>query len=67
MRCYHCGNGLRNWEKDDDHWESHAFWFPKCTFVCLTKGQEFVDKVRIAFNFKFSGVPLCASVLERPV
>lgn len=46
VRCFHCGNGLRNWEKDDDPWQEHARWYPECNYVMLKKGQEFIDKVR---------------------
>nr|WAS29203.1 inhibitor of apoptosis protein 1 [Eriocheir hepuensis] len=46
VRCYHCGNGLRNWEKEDDPWEEHARWYPECVYVHVKKGQEFIDKVR---------------------
>lgn len=46
VRCFHCGNGLRNWEKDDDPWEEHARWYPECNYVLVKKGQEFIDKVR---------------------
>nr|AHC55308.1 inhibitor of apoptosis protein [Palaemon carinicauda] len=46
VRCFHCGNGLRNWENDDKPWDEHARWYPNCNFVLLSKGQEFIDKVR---------------------
>lgn len=46
VRCFHCGNGLRNWEKDDIPWNEHARWYPECSYVLLKKGQEFIDKVR---------------------
>ncbi|XP_042857633.1 death-associated inhibitor of apoptosis 2-like [Penaeus japonicus] len=46
VRCFHCGNGLRNWEKDDVPWNEHARWYPECSYVLLKKGQEFIDKVR---------------------
>lgn len=46
VRCFHCGSGLRNWEIDDKPWEQHARWYPDCNFVLLSKGQEFIDKVR---------------------
>uniref|UniRef100_A0A0P4WDH8 RING-type domain-containing protein n=1 Tax=Scylla olivacea TaxID=85551 RepID=A0A0P4WDH8_SCYOL len=46
VRCFHCGNGLRNWEKDDDPWEEHARWYPECNYVLVKKGQDFIDKVR---------------------
>lgn len=46
VRCFHCGNGLRNWEKDDIPWNEHARWYPDCSYVLLKKGQDFIDKVR---------------------
>lgn len=46
VRCFHCGNGLRNWESDDLPWNEHARWYPECNFVLVKKGQEFIDKVR---------------------
>ena len=46
VRCFHCGNGLRNWEKGDDPWSEHARWYPDCHFVLLKKGQDFIDEVR---------------------
>ncbi|KAK7026892.1 hypothetical protein SK128_018575 [Halocaridina rubra] len=44
--CFHCGYGICNWEKDDDPWELHAYWYPKCNFVLLTKGLDFINEVR---------------------
>nr|BDV49900.1 MAG: baculoviral IAP repeat-containing protein [Metapenaeopsis lamellata majanivirus] len=41
VKCYHCGNGLRNWEKNEKPWEAHARWYPKCGFVSL-KGSKYV-------------------------
>ncbi|KAG0722737.1 E3 ubiquitin-protein ligase XIAP [Chionoecetes opilio] len=46
VRCFYCGNGLRNWEKDDDPWEEHARWYPECNYIHVKMGQEYVDKVR---------------------
>ena len=46
VSCFHCGNGLRNWEIEDKPWEEHARWYPDCNFVVLFKGQEFIDKIR---------------------
>jgi len=42
VRCFHCDGGLRHWDPDDDPWTEHARWFPRCSFVKLVKGQEFV-------------------------
>ncbi|XP_050306385.1 death-associated inhibitor of apoptosis 2 [Anthonomus grandis grandis] len=42
VRCFHCDGGLRHWDPDDDPWTEHARWFPRCSFVSLVKGQDFV-------------------------
>lgn len=44
--CFHCGGGLKDWEESDDPWEQHALWFPKCNYLLLKKGQEFVEQVQ---------------------
>ncbi|XP_053396396.1 E3 ubiquitin-protein ligase XIAP-like isoform X3 [Mercenaria mercenaria] len=44
VRCYFCGGGLRNWEKDDVPMEEHAKWYPKCPYVLLVKDQANVEK-----------------------
>lgn len=46
VRCFHCNNGIRNWEEGDDPWEEHARWYPECYFVQVEKGHEFIDRVR---------------------
>lgn len=54
VRCFHCGNGICNWENGDVPWEVHAIFYPKCSYVLLTKGQEYVDKVQkreLSVNF----------------
>lgn len=30
---------------EDDPWEQHAKWFPKCNFVRLQKGQEYISEM----------------------
>lgn len=47
VRCFHCDGGLRHWNPDDDPWTEHARWFPRCSFVNLVKGQEFVTACAI--------------------
>lgn len=42
VRCFHCHGGLRHWDPDDDPWTEHARWFPKCSFINLVKGHDFV-------------------------
>ena len=46
VRCFHCGGKLGLWEFGDIPWEEHARWYPDCHFIILSKGQEFIDKVR---------------------
>lgn len=43
--CFLCGGGLKDWLEGDDPWEQHARWFPKCSFVLMVKGREFVSEV----------------------
>ncbi|XP_054259413.1 baculoviral IAP repeat-containing protein 7-B-like [Macrosteles quadrilineatus] len=44
--CFYCGGGLHHWQDIDDPWEEHAKWFPKCPFVLVHKGQDFVNEMR---------------------
>lgn len=46
VKCFFCDGGLRNWEPDDDPWIQHANWFPRCPFLRMTKGDQFVRDVR---------------------
>lgn len=44
--CFHCGGGLKDWEENDDPWEEHALWFPKCTYLFLKKGPDYIEQVK---------------------
>lgn len=46
VRCFHCNGGLRSWQKEDDPWYEHAKWFPRCQFVILAKGSEYIQSVQ---------------------
>lgn len=46
VRCFHCSGGLRSWQREDDPWEEHAKWFPKCPFLELVKGEAYVRVVQ---------------------
>lgn len=48
VRCFHCNIGLRSWQKEDEPWHEHAKWSPKCQFVLLAKGPNYVRQVREA-------------------
>lgn len=43
--CFYCRIGLNNWEDNDDAWEQHAKWSPRCSFVSIQKGELFSSKV----------------------
>ncbi|XP_037795023.1 baculoviral IAP repeat-containing protein 3-like [Penaeus monodon] len=69
VRCFHCGKGLRNWISSDIPWKEHARWYPKCRFVLLTKGQDYINEVqqehppytRTASTTIYSGIDKAAS------
>lgn len=44
--CFQCNGGLRSWQPEDDAWFEHARWFPKCEFVQLVKGQQYIAQVQ---------------------
>ncbi|XP_063954181.1 baculoviral IAP repeat-containing protein 7-like [Lytechinus pictus] len=50
VRCFHCGNGHRSWEEDDEPWSEHARSFPKCEWLLAMKGKIFVDEVQEHFK-----------------
>lgn len=44
--CFQCNGGLRSWQREDDAWFEHARWFPKCEFVQLVKGPQYIAHVQ---------------------
>lgn len=44
--CFQCNGGLRSWQSGDDAWFEHARWFPKCEFVQLVKGAQYIANVQ---------------------
>ncbi len=50
VRCFHCGNGLRNWTDEDNPWEEHARWYPDCNYVFLTKGHEYIENIKFRYR-----------------
>ncbi|CAO1419708.1 unnamed protein product [Diamesa hyperborea] len=45
VRCFYCNGGLRNWLESDDPWYEHTRWFPKCPYVELVKGSNYIKNV----------------------
>lgn len=37
VKCFSCNGGLYNWEINDDPWEEHAFYFPRCDFLLANR------------------------------
>ncbi|XP_067613598.1 death-associated inhibitor of apoptosis 1 [Eurosta solidaginis] len=50
VKCFSCGCGLKDWDDDDEPWEQHALWLPKCRYLNLLKGQNFIDAVAAKFK-----------------
>lgn len=44
-KCYHCGLGIKDWERDDEPWSEHARWADRCLHVLTLKGYRFVQQV----------------------
>ncbi|XP_013400349.1 baculoviral IAP repeat-containing protein 2-like, partial [Lingula anatina] len=54
VTCFYCGGQLRNWENNGGSltniaWIEHARWLPRCPFLLLKKGPEFVDMVQTIY------------------
>ena len=47
--CFHCKLTLRLWKADDNIWEEHARWNPKCQFVIMNKGEAFINEVKLKY------------------
>jgi len=46
VECFFCGLVLQKWMNDDIPWIEHAKWNPRCIFVLLCKGSEFIENVK---------------------
>lgn len=44
MLCFYCGQGLKDWEDNDEPWTEHAKWSPNCSYLLLSKGKNFVHE-----------------------
>ncbi|KAL3257292.1 hypothetical protein MRX96_046499 [Rhipicephalus microplus] len=60
-KCFHCDGGLCNWDVNDDPWEEHARWFPRCQFVLLSKGESYVQDCLKRHQSHLSAVAASAS------
>ena len=55
VKCFSCNGGLRNWDPMDEPIWEHARWFPKCAYVRLFMGQNFLDAVKEKYKDMESG------------
>lgn len=40
VTCFHCGESLSGWTENDNAWEEHAKFSPKCSFIFLITAFE---------------------------
>lgn len=45
VECFCCGITLHNWDRLDDPWIEHCRFSPRCVFILLLKGNQFVQNV----------------------
>ncbi|KAK6171479.1 hypothetical protein SNE40_019661 [Patella caerulea] len=50
VTCFHCGGGLRTWERGEDPWEEHAKWFSRCPYLLQVKDEAFVQQFHYPNN-----------------
>ena len=55
VKCFFCNGGLKNWDHNDDPFQDHVRWFPKCQFIRQLMGADYVDKIREKFKNMDSG------------
>ncbi|KAJ8299162.1 hypothetical protein KUTeg_023222 [Tegillarca granosa] len=60
VRCFHCGIGLQNWEKDDNPWVEHARYSKSCRYVMQQKGFEFINLVQNVESQKEEALSYCS-------
>ena len=46
VKCFFCNGGLKDWKLDDDPYQDHVRWFPKCQFIRQLMGPEYIEKIR---------------------
>jgi hypothetical protein len=55
VKCFYCNGGLRNWDPIDEPIVEHARWFPKCPYIRLLKGAQFIEDIRERYKEMDSG------------
>lgn len=52
IECFWCGVRLCNWNDNESPVEQHIIWSPKCSFLKMTKGIEYIEEMREKFVVK---------------
>ena len=55
VKCFFCNGGLKNWDHNDDPFQDHVRWFPKCQFIKQLMGADYVEKIREKYKNMDSG------------
>lgn len=55
VKCFFCNGGLKNWDHNDDPFEDHVRWFPKCQYIRQLMGLEYVETIREKYKKEESG------------
>ena len=45
VKCWSCSGVLGNWERDEDPFVEHCFYYPYCEFMLLERGFDYIRKV----------------------
>jgi len=46
VMCFCCGNGVYNWETNDEPFEEHAHLHPECTYLKMMKSPGFIRRAK---------------------
>ena len=55
VKCFYCDGGIRNWDQFEDPIVEHTRWYPRCPYIKLYKGEDFIEKVRQMYKDMDSG------------
>lgn len=46
VKCFFCNGGLKDWKQNDDPYQDHVRWFPRCQFIRQLMGPEYIEQIR---------------------
>ncbi|XP_065344243.1 uncharacterized protein LOC135942178 [Cloeon dipterum] len=62
--CFHCGIGLKDWDREDDPFKQHAKWSSACQFLLLCKGSRSIKNVLFATKAISDKQPTVVEILN---